>query len=98
MKELAKPGRDPREAFEVHEFKEGVNAIEDLEEGMILPGVVTNITRFGAFVDVGVHQDGMVHISEMADRFVRDPAGRVKVQQRVTVGVAKWTRFVNAFH
>lgn len=89
VKELAKPGRDPRAEFEVLQFKEGINAIADLEEGMELPGVVTNITRFGAFVDIGVHQDGMVHISEMADRFVRDPAEVVKVQQKVTVRVVE---------
>lgn len=87
MKELGKPGRDPRAQFEVFSFKEGVSEINDLEEGMILPGIVTNITRFGAFVDVGVHQDGMVHISEMADRFIRDPNEVVKVQQQVTVKV-----------
>jgi uncharacterized protein len=89
VKELAKPGRDPRAEFEALEFKEGINAIQDLEEGMELPGVVTNITRFGAFVDIGVHQDGMVHISEMADRFVRDPAEVVKVQQKVMVRVVE---------
>ncbi|MEY3442888.1 MAG: hypothetical protein RLZZ519_1169 [Bacteroidota bacterium] len=89
VKELAKPGRDPRAEFEALQFKEGINAIADLEEGMELPGVVTNITRFGAFVDIGVHQDGMVHISEMADRFVRDPADVVKVQQKVTVRVVE---------
>jgi protein Tex len=89
LKELAKPGRDPRAEFEVLQFQEGINAIDDLEEGMTLPGIVTNITRFGAFVDIGVHQDGMVHISEMADRFVRDPADVVKVQQKVTVRVVE---------
>jgi uncharacterized protein len=89
LKELAKPGRDPRAEFEALQFKEGINAIADLEEGMELPGVVTNITRFGAFVDIGVHQDGMVHISEMADRFVRDPAEVVKVQQKVMVRVVE---------
>ena len=89
VKELAKPGRDPRAEFEALEFREGINAIQDLEEGMELPGVVTNITRFGAFVDIGVHQDGMVHISEMADRFVRDPAEVVKVQQKVMVRVVE---------
>ena len=87
MNELGKPGRDPREQFEAFSFKDGVSEISDLEEGMILPGIVTNITRFGAFVDVGVHQDGMVHISEMADRFVRDPAEVVRVQQQVKVKV-----------
>jgi uncharacterized protein len=66
--------------------------MEDLEQGMTLPGIVTNITRFGAFVDVGVHQDGMVHISEMADRFIRDPAEVVKVQQKVMVRVVEVDR------
>jgi uncharacterized protein len=89
VKELAKPGRDPRAEFEAVTFREGVNEIGDLEEGMVLPGVVTNITRFGAFVDIGVHQDGMVHVSQLADRFVRDPAEVVKVQQKVTVKVVE---------
>ncbi len=89
VKELAKPGRDPRAEFEAVTFREGVNDISDLEEGMILPGVVTNITRFGAFVDIGVHQDGMVHVSQISDRFVRDPAEVVKVQQKVTVRVVE---------
>jgi uncharacterized protein len=87
LAELAKPGLDPREKFEVFTFKEGVNALKDLEAGMRLPGIVTNVTRFGAFVDVGVHQDGLVHISQLADRFVKDPAEVVKVQQKVTVTV-----------
>ena len=85
--ELANPGRDPRKTFEPFAFAEGVNAIEDLEPGMRLPGIVTNVTRFGAFVDVGVHQDGLVHISHLADRFVRDPSEVVKVRQRVQVWV-----------
>ena len=85
--ELARPGRDPRETFEAFAFAEGVDKPEDLSPGMKLPGVVTNVTAFGAFVDVGVHQDGLVHISQLADRFVRDPAEVVKVQQRVTVTV-----------
>lgn len=89
LKELAKPGRDPREQFEAFEFMEGVEKMEDLYEGMVLPGLVTNITRFGAFVDIGVHQDGLVHVSEMADRFVRDPAEVVKVAQKVTVRVTQ---------
>ena len=87
MKELAKPGRDPRAEFEEFSFEEGVNAVEDLVEGMELPGIVTNITKFGAFVDIGVHQDGLVHVSQMADRFVRDPAEVVNVQQKVRVRV-----------
>jgi uncharacterized protein len=87
LAEFAKPGLDPREKFELFAFKEGVNSLKDLEAGMRLPGIVTNVTRFGAFVDVGVHQDGLVHISQLADRFVKDPAEVVKVQQKVTVTV-----------
>lgn len=87
MAELAKPGRDPRKSFEVFAFAGHVNKPEDLEPGMQLPGIVTNVTRFGAFVDIGVHQDGLVHISELADRFIKDPAEVVKVQQKVTVTV-----------
>ncbi|MHB8869153.1 MAG: Tex family protein [Thermoleophilia bacterium] len=87
MAELEKPGRDPRQAFEVFRFAEGVESLDDLEEGMRLPGIVTNVTAFGAFVDVGVHQDGLVHISQLADRYVRDPAEVVSVQQRVMVTV-----------
>jgi protein Tex len=85
--ELARPGRDPREAFAAFSFAEGVTEMADLEPGMRLPGIVTNVTAFGAFVDVGVHQDGLVHISELADRFVKDPAEIVKVQQTVQVTV-----------
>jgi protein Tex len=85
--ELEKPGRDPREPFHAFSFAEGVNSMEDLEEGMVLPGIVTNLTAFGAFVDIGVHQDGLVHISEMADRFVKDPAEVVKLRQEVSVRV-----------
>ncbi len=87
MQELDKPGRDPREKFEVFNFAEGVNEIKDLKPGMTIPGIVTNVTRFGAFVDIGVHQDGLVHISQIADRFVKDPAEVVKVQQKVMVRV-----------
>ena len=87
MAELAKPGRDPRAEFESFSFAEGVDKIEELKPGMKLPGIVTNVTKFGAFVDVGVHQDGLVHISQLADRFVKDPAEVVKVQQKVTVTV-----------
>ncbi|MGD9364824.1 MAG: Tex family protein [Desulfobacteraceae bacterium] len=87
MEELAKPGRDPRKTFEIFAFDENVSQMSDLEPGMQLPGIVTNITKFGAFVDIGVHQDGLVHISEMANRFVKDPAEVVKVQQKVTVTV-----------
>jgi len=85
--ELSKPGRDPRKQFELFSFAEGINAIGDLEVGMELPGIVTNITAFGAFVDVGVHQDGLVHISELSDHFVKDPADVVKVHQKVKVHV-----------
>ena len=87
MKELARPGRDPRERFEAFSFAEGVSKMEDLVPGMTLPGIVTNIAAFGVFVDIGVHQDGLVHISELADRFVKDPNEVVKVHQHVTVTV-----------
>ena len=87
LAELAKPGRDPREEFEIVRFAEGVEKIEDVKPGMKLPGIVTNITAFGVFVDIGVHQDGLVHISELADRFVKDPAEVVKVHQKVKVTV-----------
>ena len=87
IEELARPGRDPRQEFEPFYFAEGVNKIGDLAMGMKLPGVVTNVTDFGAFVDVGVHQDGLVHISQLADRFVRTPSDIVKVQQQVWVTV-----------
>ena len=87
MKELARPGRDPREKYDFFEFAKGIEKVEDLEIGMTLPGIITNITAFGAFVDIGVHQDGLVHISEMADRFVRDPNEIVKLNQKVDVRV-----------
>ena len=87
IQELTQPGRDPRQEFEPFYFADGVNKIQDLTAGMKLPGVVTNVTGFGAFVDVGVHQDGLVHISQLADRFVRNPSDIVKVQQRVWVTV-----------
>ncbi|HET7537466.1 MAG TPA: helix-hairpin-helix domain-containing protein, partial [Candidatus Didemnitutus sp.] len=87
--ELAKPGRDPREKFEAFSFQEGVNKPEDLKPGMKLPGIVTNVTAFGAFVDIGVHQDGLVHISQLADTFVKDAAEVVKPQQKVTVTVTE---------
>jgi uncharacterized protein len=90
--ELAKPGRDPRRTFETVSFTEGVNTIDDVKPGLRLPGLVTNITAFGAFVDIGVHQDGLVHISEMADRFVKSPAEVVSVQQRVMVTVLEVDR------
>jgi uncharacterized protein len=87
LAELSKPGRDPREQFEAFHFAEGVEKIEDVRPGMKLPGVVTNLTAFGAFVDIGVHQDGLVHVSQLADRFVKNPAEVVKVHQQVLVRV-----------
>jgi len=87
LAELAKPGRDPRQEFEAIEFSKGINKISDLKPGMTMPGIITNVTAFGAFVDVGVHQDGLVHISELSDSFVKDPADYVKVQQKVSVRV-----------
>ncbi|MEM9834354.1 MAG: Tex family protein [Bacteroidota bacterium] len=87
LEELDKPGRDPRESFELFQFQEGVNTMEDLQVGMKLPGIITNVTNFGAFVDVGVHQDGLVHISHLANHFVKDPTQVVKVQQKVQVTV-----------
>jgi uncharacterized protein len=87
LAELAKPGRDPRNTFEAFSFAEGIEKIENLQPGMKLPGIVTNLTAFGAFVDIGVHQDGLVHISQLSNRFVKNPADILKVQQRVTVTV-----------
>jgi len=87
LNELAKPGIDPREEFEEFAFAKGIEKVADLLPGMKLPGIVTNITAFGAFVDIGVHQDGLVHISQLADRFVKDPSKIVKVHQRVKVTV-----------
>ena len=87
LDELAKPGRDPRQQFESFAFAEGVTKLEDLQPGMTLPGIVTNVTAFGAFVDIGVHQDGLVHVSQLADRFVKEAADVVKVNQRVQVTV-----------
>jgi uncharacterized protein len=87
LRELEKPGRDPRPEFKTATFKDGVNELKDLEPGMALEGVVTNVTNFGAFVDVGVHQDGLVHISMLADRFVKDPHQIVKTGDVVRVKV-----------
>ncbi len=87
--ELLKPGRDPRTEFRIPKFLEGVDSVQDLDEGMEIEGVVTNVTDFGAFVDVGVHQDGLVHLSELANRFVRDPRDIVKVGEIVKVKVIK---------
>ena len=89
IKELDKPGLDPRTKFEVFEFDKNVSRIDDLREGMILPGIVTNITAFGAFVDVGVHQDGLVHVSQMTDKFVKDPNEVIKLHQHVKVKVTE---------
>ncbi|HEY9197348.1 MAG TPA: S1 RNA-binding domain-containing protein, partial [Mucilaginibacter sp.] len=89
MAELAKPGRDPREQFEAFSFTEGVNAIGDLKVGMKLPGIVTNITNFGAFVDIGVHQDGLVHLSQITNRYIKDPNEVLKVHQKVEVTVTE---------
>lgn len=85
--ELEKPGRDPRQKFEMFTFDKDIRSINDLSEGMILDGIVTNITAFGAFVDVGVHQDGLVHLSQMADRFIRDPNEVVRINQHIKVKV-----------
>ena len=85
--ELAKPGRDPRESFAEFSFSEDINSMDDLQPGMKLPGIVTNVTKFGAFVDIGVHQDGLIHISQLADRFVKDPSDVVKVRQQVVARV-----------
>ena len=87
MKELEKPGRDPREQIEEFEFDPNVQTLDDLQEGMELPGIVTNITNFGAFVDIGVHQDGLVHISQLADKYVSDPTQVVRLHQHVRVRV-----------
>ncbi len=87
MKELEKPGRDPRQQIEEFEFDKNVTCVDDLIEGMILPGIITNITNFGAFVDIGVHQDGLVHISQLADRYVSDPTQVVKLHQHVKVRI-----------
>ncbi|WP_373735114.1 S1 RNA-binding domain-containing protein, partial [Bacteroides heparinolyticus] len=87
LQELEKPGRDPRSHIEVFEFDPNVKTPDDLISGMILPGIVTNITNFGAFVDIGVHQDGLVHISQLADRYIKDPNEAVHLHQHVRVRV-----------
>lgn len=92
MAELEKPGRDPREQIEEFEFDKNVTSVDDLVAGMVLPGIVTNITNFGAFVDVGVHQDGLVHVSQLADRYVADPIQVVKLHQHVKVRVVEVDR------
>jgi protein Tex len=87
LSELGRPGRDPRASFELFQFAEGINTIADVKPGMTLPGIVTNVTAFGAFVDIGVHQDGLVHISQLANRFVKHPKEVVNVHQQVRVTV-----------
>jgi uncharacterized protein len=87
LEELKKPGRDPREHFQTATFRDDVKEIADLQEGMVLQGVVTNVTAFGAFVDIGVHQDGLVHISHLAARYVKDPNDVVRVGEVVKVKV-----------
>ena len=86
--ELEKPGRDPRSAIQEFAFAEGIHTIDDLEEGMVVPGIVTNVTNFGAFVDIGVHQDGLVHISQLADKYVSNPNDVVSLHQHVMVKVS----------
>ena len=87
LKELDKPGRDPRPEFKTAEFQDGVESLKDLKPGMVLEGVVTNVTNFGAFVDIGVHQDGLVHISALSEKFVKDPYEVVKAGDIVKVKV-----------
>jgi uncharacterized protein len=87
LDELRKPGRDPRDKFVAPAFNDAIREISDLQPGMVLEGVVTNVTKFGAFVDIGVHQDGLVHISELSDRYIKEPAEVVKVGQIVKVQV-----------
>ncbi len=89
QRELLKPGRDPREAFEAPAFRDDIRKLEDLSPGMALEGVVTNVTAFGAFVDVGVHQDGLVHVSQLADRFVKDPHEVARVGDKIKVRVVE---------
>jgi uncharacterized protein len=87
LAELAKPGRDPRSGFEQFRFLEGIHTMEDLHEGMRLPAIITNITKFGAFADIGIKQDGLIHISQLADKYVKDPAEVVHLGQKVMVRV-----------
>jgi protein Tex len=89
LKELEKPTRDPRQAIKAFSFDANVKKIDDLREGMVLPGIVTNITAFGAFVDIGVKQDGLVHVSQMSNRYIKDPNEVVKLQQHVSVKVTE---------
>ena len=85
--ELEKPGRDPRQAIEVWIFDERIRTIDDVKAGMVLPGIVTNVTNFGCFVDIGIKENGLVHVSQLADRFISDPTTIVSVHQHVTVRV-----------
>ena len=87
LKELAKPSRDPRDEISIFEYAEGIHKMEDVKPGMVLPGVVTNITAFGAFVDIGVKQDGLVHISHLSNKFISNPNEAVKLNQKVQVTV-----------
>jgi len=87
LDELYRPGRDPRKEFEAFSFAPGIEKLEDLQVGMKLPGIVTNVTAFGAFVDIGVHQDGLVHISQLRDGYVKNPIDVVKPRHKVTVKV-----------
>ena len=87
VQELCKPGRDPRKAIKVFEFDKNVRTIADLREGMILPGIVGNITNFGAFVDIGIKENGLVHLSQLAERFISDPTEVVSIHQHVMVRV-----------
>jgi uncharacterized protein len=95
VKELERPGRDPRESFVVFSFRDDIHELKDVEAGMVCPGIVTNVTNFGAFVDIGVHQDGLVHVSQLADRFVKDPRDVVSPGDRVTVRVLEVNRAKN---
>ena len=92
MKELEKPGLDPRGKAQAFEFAQGINSIDDLQVGAILPGIVTNITNFGCFVDIGVKQDGLVHISELANRYIDNPSDFVSLQQKIQVKVIQVDR------
>jgi len=87
VRELEKPGRDPRESFTPFSFRQDIHELTDLQPGMVCPGIVTNVTNFGAFIDIGVHQDGLCHISQLADRFVKDPKEIVSAGDRVNVRV-----------
>ena len=87
MAELAKPGRDPREKIRVFEFDENIKTIEDLKVGSVVPGIVTNITRFGAFVDIGIKENGLIHVSQITDKYIDDPAKVLKLNQHVKVKI-----------